>query len=80
MFNEYLKKILPIPIINMEVNNDGYKYRITTYASVIDERGTETTIRKRLNSNKRIKDISGWYFLPNDYFYKQMIIEFKHEN
>ena len=61
MFNEYLKKILPIPITKIEVNNDGYKYRITTYSSVLNERGTENSIRKRINNNKRIKSFSGWY-------------------
>ena len=76
MFNEYLKKILPIPITKIEVNNDGYKYRITTYSSVLNERGTENSIRKRINNNKRIKSFSGWYLKPNDIYYKQAIVEF----
>ena len=76
MFNEYLKKILPIPIVKIEVNNDGYKYRITTYTSVINERGAEETIRKRIIKNKRIKSFNGWYFKDNDINYKQVVIEF----
>lgn len=76
MFNAYLKKILPIPIVKIEVNDDGYKYRVTSYASVIDEYGAAETIRKRIIKNKRIKSFNGWYYKKDDTYYKQAIIEF----
>lgn len=76
MFTEYLRKILPIPIVRIEVNEDGYKYRITTYASVIDERQTDKAIRTRIIKNKRIKSFSGWFYKDNDVYYKQAVIEF----
>lgn len=76
MFNEYIRKILPIPIIKIEISKDGYKYRITTYSSVINERGTIDIINKRINKNKKIKIFNGWQFKDNDYNYKQAIIEF----
>ena len=81
MFTNYIKKILPIPITNIETNNDGYKYRVTTYSSVIDERGVKEVLRKRIRSNKKIKSMSDWGFKKGDTFYKQAIIEFyKKEN
>ena len=77
MFNKYLAKILPIPIVNIEVNKtDGYKYRVTTYASVINEYGVEKQVASRLGKNKRIKSFDGWYMKDNEPFYKQAIVEF----
>ena len=75
MFNEYIKKILPIPIIEIQVNKDGYKYLITTYSSVINEYGCKDSINKRINKCKRIKSISYWWNKPNNSYYKQAIIE-----
>ena len=77
MFNDYIRKILPIPITQIEVSQDGYKYRITTYSSVINEPNVVDIIKKRIKNNKKVKFIDGWYFKNNDYNYKQAIIEFK---
>lgn len=76
MFNEYIKKILPIPIVMIESNKDGYKYRITTYSSVISECGCENQIIKRISKNKRIKSISCWLNKPDNAYFSQAIIEF----
>ena len=77
MFNKYLAKILPIPIVNIEVSKtDGYKYRVTTYASVINEYGVEKQVASRLGKNKRVKSFDGWYMKDNEPFYKQAIVEF----
>lgn len=79
MFDRYLEKILPIPLVDVEVSkNDGYKYRITTYASVIDETGIKNKVDMRLKNNKRIKSFDGWYFKDNDPYLRQMIVEFNH--
>ena len=77
MFNEYIRKILPIPIVMIESSNDGYKYRITTYSSVINERGCENAIIKRIQKNKRVKSISGWINKPDNNYFAQAIIEFE---
>ena len=77
MFNDYIRKILPIPITQIEVSQDGYKYRITTYSSVINEPNVVDIIKKRIKNNKKVKFLDGWYFKGNDYNYKQAIIEFK---
>lgn len=76
MFNEYIRKILPIPITKIEHSDDGYKYRLTVYSSIINENGVTDMIKKRLK-NKRIKSFDGWYFKPDNINYKQAIIEFK---
>lgn len=76
MFNEYIKKILPIPIVMIENSKDGYKYRITTYSSVIREYGCENQIKKRISKNKRIKSISCWLNKPDNAYFSQAIIEF----
>ena len=77
MFNEYLKKVLPIPIINIEISQkNNYLYRITTYSSIINEWGTTKSIEQRVRKNKRIKSISGWFFKEGDTYYKQAIVEF----
>ena len=76
MFNDYIKKILPIPITEIEVSPDGYKYRITTHSSVISEYGVSDLINRRINKNKRIKSFDGWYLKENDFTKKQAVIEF----
>ena len=76
MFNDYIRKILPIPITQIEVSQDGYKYRVTTYSSVINESFITDIIKKRIKNNKKIKSFDGWYLKNNDYNYKQAIIEF----
>lgn len=77
MFNEYLKKILPIPIVGIEVSKtDCYRYRITTYSSVLNEYGVEKQVASRLGKNKRVKSFDGWYMKDNEPFFKQMIVEF----
>lgn len=78
MFNEYLKKVLPIPIVAIKVSKDGYKYLITTYSNVIDEYGTADVIKKRVLKNKRMKSIDGWYRVKDNPTIKQAIIEFNH--
>ena len=77
MFDKYLAKILPIPIVNIEVSKtNGYKYRITTYSSVLNESGTENRVAIRLKNNKRIKSFDGWYMMSGEPFYRQAIVEF----
>ena len=77
MFNEYLRKILPIPIVEIEISQkDNYLYRITTYATVIDESGTIDAIKRRIKSNKKIKSIGDWFFKDKDTSFKQAIVEF----
>lgn len=76
MFNEYIKKILPIPIVMIESSKDGYKYRITTYNSVIGEYGCEDAIIRRLQKNKKVKSISSWINKPDNNYFAQAIIEF----
>ena len=77
MFDKYLAKILPIPIVNIEVSKtDDYKYRITTYASVINEYGVEKQVVNRLGQNKRIKSFDGWYMKDNEPYFRQAIVEF----
>lgn len=79
MFDKYLAKILPIPIVDIEVSKkDGYKYRITTYSSVLNEIGTKERVAIRLKNNKRIKSFDGWYMKDKEPFFKQMIVEFNH--
>lgn len=75
MFHEYIKKILPIPIVEIKASEDGYKYLITTYSSVIDEYGCKNDILKRVKKNKRVKSISDWYFKEKNTYYKEAIIE-----
>ena len=75
MFDNYIRKILPIPIIEIKASKDGYKYLITTYSSVINENNCEQSIIKRISKNKRIKSISCWQTIDN--YCKRAIIEFK---
>lgn len=74
MFNEYLKKVLPIPIKEIKASKDGYKYLITTYSSVVNDMGK--IIEQRVRKNKRIKSISCWFLKEGDTFYKQAVVEF----
>ena len=74
MFNEYLKKVLPIPIKEIKASKDGYKYLITTYSSVVND--MSKIIEQRVRKNKRIKSISDWFFKEGDTFYKQAVVEF----
>lgn len=76
MFDKYLKKILPIPIIEIKPNKDGYKYLIRTYSSVINEGETEYIINKIIAKNKKIKSISTWIYNPDNMYQKQAIVEF----
>ena len=73
-FKDYLKKILPIPCCNIEVSEDGYKYKIKSFASVLSEGNIIKCIEKRLNKCKRVKSYSMWFY-DDDLFYKYMIIE-----
>lgn len=62
MFNDYIKSILPIPILDIKVaKNNSYRYKITTYSSVADEPQTRNIIEQRVNKCKRMKSIEGWY-------------------
>lgn len=74
---DYLKKILPIPITDTKISDNGYKITITTYASVLQEYGIENLINKIMKQNKRIQYFDGWYFEPQNVFYKQAIVSFK---
>lgn len=76
MFDEYLRKIIPVPLVDIKVSQDGYKYLITTYASVLNEFGVESRIENRIKINKRIKSINGWWNKDGECFYKQAIVEF----
>jgi len=77
MFNEYLKKILPIPITKIKPSKDGYKYLIYTYASVLNQdRGVQLQLVKRVHNNKRIKTFDGWYYDDKNLNEKYALIEF----
>lgn len=76
MFKQYLKKIIGIPLTEIKVSEDGYRYLITTYTSVINEYGTEKMVENRIKKCKRIKSFDGWYFNKNDLYYKDAIVEF----
>ena len=79
MFNNYIKKILPIPITDIQISpKDNYVYYITTYSSVLNERGVCSCLEKRLKRNKKIENFDGWWFKDGDTFYKQAIITFRH--
>lgn len=79
MFNEYIRKVLPIPIVKIQASKDGYKYLLTTYTKVIDESGAKSDILKRVKKNKRMKNISDWYFNERDAYYKEAILEMVRE-
>lgn len=76
MFDNYIRKILPIPILAIQASKDGYKYLVTTHSSVINEHGTEDRIIRRLSGNKRVKSISYWRINPDNDYEKQAVIEF----
>jgi len=75
MFHGYIRKVLPIPIVEIKASEDGYKYLITTYSSAIDEYGAKNDILKRVKQNKRMKSIDGWWFKENNTYYKEAILE-----
>lgn len=74
MYNEYIRSILPIPIIDIKVaKNNNYRYKVVAYSSVADE--SQNTIKDRVRKCKRMKSIEGWYF-DDDTNYKYAVIEF----
>ena len=75
MFNDYIKSILPIPILDIKVaKNNAYRYKITTYSQVADEPQTRKVVEKRVKACKRMKSIDGWY-LDDDLSKKYAILE-----
>ena len=76
MFNDYIKSILPIPILDIKVSKtNNYRYKITTHASVADEPQTRMAVENRVKKCKRMKTIEGWY-LDGDVSRKYAIVEF----
>ena len=76
MYHDYIRSILPIPILDIKVaKNNNYRYKITTYQAIADELETRKTIEKRVYNCKRIKSIEGWYS-DSDINKKYAIIEF----
>lgn len=81
MFNAYIKKIMPVPITDIKVSKDGYKYVISTYTSVLNQdRGLQLRIVKRMHNNKKIKVFDGWYQKDNDITQKEAVVEFENPN
>ena len=77
MFNEYIKKILPIPITKITASEDGYTYKISTYSNVLSEYGVEKNIIKRTKNNKRIASFDGWYTDITDTYSKYAFLTFR---
>ena len=78
MFNSYISEIMPIPLENIEVSpNNPYMYRITAFASLVNE--NRSLIDKILKKNKHVSNYDGWWNKPQDCFFKQALIEFKRE-
>lgn len=78
MFNDYIKKIMPVPITEIQSSKDGYRYFVFTYASILDkDMGLQLRIVKRMHNNKRIKTFDGWYYKDNDITQKFALVEFK---
>ena len=76
MFNDYIKSILPIPILDIKVaKNNSYRYKIVTYSSVVDEPQTRMAVENRVKKCKRMKSIEGWY-LDDDISRKYAVVEF----
>ena len=76
MFNDYIKSVLPIPILDIKVSKtNNYRYKITTYSSVADEVRTRMAVENRVKKCKRMKSIEGWY-LDDDVSRKYAVIEF----
>ena len=73
-FKEYIRKILPIPTCGIEVSEDGYKYKVKAFASVVNEGNVAKYVEKRLNKCKRVKSYSMW-FNSEDFLYKYIVIE-----
>ena len=74
MFGDYIKSVLPIPIIDIKFDKTGYLAKITTYSSVADEPQTRKVVEKRVHDCKRMKSINGWY-LDDDLSKKYAILE-----
>ena len=78
MFNAYLKKVMPVPVTEIQVSKDGYRYLVFTHASILDkDMGLQLRIVKRMHNNKRIKIFDGWYYKDNDITQKYALVEFK---
>ena len=78
MFNSYIKKIMPIPITEIQSSKDGYRHFVFTYASVLDkDMGLQLRIVKLMHNNKRIKTFDGWYYKDNDITQKFALVDFK---
>ena len=76
MFNDYIKSVLPIPILDIKISKtNNYRYKITTYSSVADEPQTLMAVENRVKKGKRMKSIEGWY-LDDDCSRKYAIVEF----
>ena len=76
MYNDYLRSILPIPILDIKISQtNNYCYKILTYSKIADE--SNNTIRQRIKKCKRIKSIDGWYSESD--LYKYAVIEFNRE-
>lgn len=75
-FEKYLKSIIPINIA-IEVL-DGYKYKIYTEASrlneIINNKRFYDIVTSRLRQCNKIKSFDGWH---NDYPFKYAIVEIK---
>ena len=77
MFNSYIKKILPIPTIKIQSSKNGYRYLVSTYASIIDKDiGLQLRIAKYMHNNKRVKIFDGWYYKEDDITQKYALVEF----
>lgn len=78
MYNDYLRALLPIPILDIQISKkNNYFYKIITYSQVADE--SNITVKKRINNCKKIKSFDGWYF-TDDLNKKYAIIEFNRED
>ena len=76
MFDKYIQSISPIPIEKIEVSpNNPYLYRITAFASLVNE--NRKAIDERFYKNKKINSYEGWFLKKDDIFFKQALIEFK---
>ena len=81
MFNEYLKKIMPVPITDIKVSKDGYKYVVSTYASILNQdKGLQLRIIERMHNNKKVKFFDGWYSKNDDLTKKEAVVEFENPN
>ena len=52
MFNDYIKRVLPIPILDIKVaKNNSYRYKIITYSSVAD--ASKQVVENRVKKCKK---------------------------